>query len=133
MKDQVISLALAKKLKDLGVPQEASYWWVADVEDWTNAELVGDNWTDYSYRDCLKVAAFNVAELGEMLPRYVDIRGLMWPLEIVRTSIWRLYYGDWRGAAETAVILSAPTGASEAEARGLMLALLIEKDLMPHE
>ena len=67
LKNQVVSLELAKRLRELGVKQEGYFWWAcaknypANGNTWKLSEKMafyGDN-----------VAAFTVAELGGMLPR----------------------------------------------------------------
>lgn len=74
LEDQVVSLELAKKLKYLNVKQESQFWWIHS--DWFPAE--GDPYElqfkeDFPSvgRQSTDVAAFTVAELGEMLPPFV--------------------------------------------------------------
>lgn len=67
LENQVCSLELAKRLKELGVKQESLWWWECHYGSEPELRFVkkgkitetGDNWY-YS--------AFTVAELGEMLP-----------------------------------------------------------------
>lgn len=69
LSNQVVSLSLAQKLKQLGVKQESYFWWVRDMfEDKYNLE----NWRGQYAEDMVNkdtyVSAYSVAELGEMLP-----------------------------------------------------------------
>lgn len=80
LEKQVVSLELAKRLKELGVKQESLFWWV----EW--ARGYGKGHIDYKRNLCWelrrddqiinfenKFAAFTVAELGEMLPRRLEL------------------------------------------------------------
>ena len=70
IEDQVCSLELAKRLKELGMKQDGNYFW----------ESVGDgikSWHQLSLALICKyngteVAAFTVVELGEMLPGFTE-------------------------------------------------------------
>ena len=68
LEQQVVSLELAKKLKELGVKQESLFWWVNwQAERHPNGPL---SWhiENHPHDNCESIAAFTVAELGEMLP-----------------------------------------------------------------
>jgi len=71
LEDQVTSLELSKKLKELGVEQESLWCWVCKRgRKWTSEE---DHWflheteSSYNYKGNDKCSAFTVAELGEMI------------------------------------------------------------------
>jgi hypothetical protein len=76
LEDQVVSLELAKKLKEPGVKQESAFWW--------NLRFNSGEWHLDSYQIFTKsnaspcddsISAFTVAELGEILPKgYVSYR-----------------------------------------------------------
>lgn len=69
LKDQVVSLELAKRLKELGVKQESLFWWSwFDYAPKDKYELVNreDVNTDYPF-----YSAFTTSELGEMLPEAI--------------------------------------------------------------
>lgn len=58
--DQVCSLELSKRLKELGVKQESLFCWTTELDlEFLPTRLRNPN---------ICVAAFTVAELGEMLP-----------------------------------------------------------------
>ena len=63
LEDQVCSLELAKKLKELGVKQESIFWWIEFVNGW---ELRFATFKVPTLNDV--ISAFTVAELGEGLP-----------------------------------------------------------------
>jgi hypothetical protein len=73
LKDQVVSLDRAKRLKEMGVPQNAVYQWI--TFDGKAVELVRKldmPFSDY-YRQHFAqpiADAFTVAELGAMLPEF---------------------------------------------------------------
>jgi hypothetical protein len=74
LEQQVVSLELAKKLKELGVKQESLFWW-----EWYSRSPITEKPTEpgltygFSYGTnggC--ISAFTGAELGEMLPEVVQ-------------------------------------------------------------
>lgn len=89
LKNQVISLELAKRLKELNCKQESLWWWVRIEKDWflylyikgkDEETYFLDVNTDYKifqsnmhlYKYC---PAYQTRELGEMLPkRYFSTR-----------------------------------------------------------
>jgi len=64
IQDQVCSLELSNKLKELGVKQESLYCW---LEASDGARLMTNPAND-SYKFFEQSSAFTVAEIGEMLP-----------------------------------------------------------------
>ena len=108
LKDQVCSLELAKRLKELGVKQESEFIWA--LNEGGNYSLVfNDGSEDY-------VSAFNVAELGELLKK--SNHALPRPFEL-----WNY---EW-----TFNISGQPEGyGTEADARAQMLVRLIEKGMV---
>ncbi len=90
IEDQVVSLELAKKLKEIGVEQESLFYWASgsllffEEVDWSDADT-------YS--------AFTVAELMEKLPSFVRKPGYYsyskeYHLRIERTRN-RYYETNW--------------------------------------
>jgi hypothetical protein len=87
LEEQVVSLELAKKLKELGAKQDATWWWVFDNTH-TSSLRISDRdkshhswelkwrWWDPELFNALadedKVAAFSTAELGELLPTEIE-------------------------------------------------------------
>lgn len=72
LKKQVVPLELARRLKELGVPQTAEFSWFDTVDRDDTPRL---NWTDESRTDMgrlpweEKYSAFTSSEIGEMLPK----------------------------------------------------------------
>ena len=71
LKEQVVSLELAKKLKEIGVKQESLFWWdgYTNFEDEIKLEY---GKPDFVAGDAMFYSAFTVAELGEMLPEEIE-------------------------------------------------------------
>jgi len=67
LQDQVISLELAKQLKEEGVPQNSLFYWVEFFGERYQIEAVG---FANPNQDGIW-SAFTVAELGELLPKYL--------------------------------------------------------------
>jgi len=68
LEEQVVSLELAKRLKELGVKQESHFEWEYNPEkgrEWEHRLLQPH---DDRYKFHQHCAAFTVAELGELLP-----------------------------------------------------------------
>ena len=69
IEDQVVSLELAREMKELGAEQDSIFWWVKHFKSGTNRNI----WSLFYSRDendlvNKYISAFTVAELGEMLP-----------------------------------------------------------------
>lgn len=137
LEDQVVSLELAKQLKELGVKQESLFYWWKGVHKQDKFFLINpilDNRTPQSYQEgypkAQMTAAFTVAELGKMLPEWLSIDG---------TDVWiscstadrdieytvRYGYID-KGAF---LIKAGSIAYTEADARAKMLIYLLENNL----
>lgn len=111
LEKQVANLELSRRLKDLGVRQESLFYWLwkkYDEGEEGHFELV--NWCDGQRSP---VAAFTVAELGEMLPdRFrADKRD-----------------GKWWGTCEE--LLKPETANTETDVRAKMLVYLMENNFL---
>ena len=76
LENQVVSLELAKKLKELGVEQESLFYWHDNEIKTVTAVAYPPSGKEFyfdggSFENNLSVvySAYTVAELGEMLPR----------------------------------------------------------------
>lgn len=121
LEHQVVSLDLAKRLKELGVEQESLFVWLqrkpetADEEPQWYLKHNGDwpvGMKVYNY-----AFAFTVAELGEILPKYTASYQdrLDWCIDNAETD------------PSKAIALHAKT---EADARAQMLIYLLENNLI---
>ncbi len=119
LEDQVCSLDLAKKLKELGVKQESYFRWQPAVE----INGIVDEWTLDVSRFEPYCAAFTVAELGEMLPNGFSVKKML-----------GARFGDYYCYAK--IGKSAPfleSAHTEADARAKMFIYLIENQLLKVE
>ena len=108
LKQQIISLELAKKLKELGVLQKSLFQW--SMIPWEEV-----NWYITQEEPITGIAAFTVAELGEFLPEKVVFGNYQ-----KRTGgKWRMNFGDMEISGDT-----------EAEMKGKMLVYLLENKLI---
>lgn len=132
LEEQVCSLELAIKLKELGVPQDSLFWWYSTPENnGTITHQIHSQEDEHEYRDGVKVggnvcSAFTVAELGEMLPEYLSIGGEPYILQagknyFIGGVMW--YVGYMNKDAQYYNIINEKT---EAEARAKMLISLKE-------
>lgn len=110
IEDQVCSADLAKRLKGLGVKQESyfEYCYIIQKQSWELFVCDPDDKVNP------KLAAFTVAELGEMFPKYVGSG----------RKKYGFYCRDFSRPLETVVSLL------EAEARAKMLVYLIEQGIV---
>lgn len=108
LEQQVTSLEISKRLKELGVKQESLFAYQEQINGgFTLMQRVGDQ----SY------SAFTVAELGEMLP-WDDI------------SSTGKESGEWTIDASGIPLHKVITEDTEANARGKMLIYLLENKLI---
>jgi len=74
LEQQVCSLGLAKRLKELGVRQESLFYWYKGLrEPFADWHEQGHVYQDYPNPEIL-YSAFNTAELGDMLPAWIDTK-----------------------------------------------------------
>jgi hypothetical protein len=147
--DQVCSLELAIKLKELGVEQNGLWSWCKSIgppwntrpkDEW-DLQLDGPEENEPNSSECY--SAFTVAELGELLPQQLgwlitgdpSDRGKAFDLVIrnPRNCVdgWCIYYA-WRNLAthKSATIGLRIYDQKEVNARALMLIWILEKGLI---
>lgn len=114
IEEQVCSLELAKCLKELGVKQESHFYyeWYSD-----SAYSLGHLLIEDYAPGATMISAFNVSELGEMLPFFWDSG------KRIDDYICRVFE---KNVSDTI----ASFGSSEADARAKMLIYLIENGLI---
>lgn len=130
LEQQVTSLPIAKRLKELGMKQESLYvWtgcchtkWSVEAVDWHDSRE-GEWGNCHELKDQETYAAFTVAELGEMLPNYV-ITG---KLGAIQKWTGRKYSnGDVLSGKDIGDFYAD----TEADARGKMMVYLLENKLL---
>lgn len=104
LEDQVVSLPLAQRLKELGVNQESQFvWYYIDAPSGYAGPEIG--WTGYDLPSDASeiIAAFTVAELGEMLPATIEaeLDNVMtyFGLQIHKHSNWNTKYVGYKKTA----------------------------------
>lgn len=135
LKNQVVSLELSKRLKELGVPQESHFYWSKDFD--VNNEFTGeepvveeDRWLEYNEMEKAKVcSAFLVGELGEMIP--MELKNRNGKCDGGYFETYRMTFKKWiveycQGKKVVAHIM----GDTEADARAKMLIYLLENNLL---
>jgi hypothetical protein len=128
LEQQVVSLELSKKLKELGVKKESLWWWREYVIS-KGADVIA--WGEDSEDDgkVKLYSAFTVAELGEMLPAKIYIDGVKYALRFKKNRENKWYLKYWRKKS-TLCDYKADT---EANARAKALIWLIENGHDFHE
>lgn len=128
LEQQVTSLILSKKLKELGVKQESYFMWVGDGV-W-NPTDVSDYETLFTPSRTGWVSAFTVAELGEMLPKTIKKgRNEYWLRFEVQAfqDGWSCQYNSVLGLGRTLRFFETRT---IADAGAQMLIYLLENKLI---
>lgn len=138
LEQQVVSLELAKKLKELGVKQESHFQWEIYFY-FGKGRLI---WEDYhkgmpiydtaDVRQYYYYSAYTVAELGGMLPVRVDSDSFEGYLQSNKDRtisskkvFWNVYYRTVDG-----IYIHKVTADTEANARAKMLIYLLENKLI---
>ena len=164
LEKQVCSLELAKKLKELGVKQESLFYWnildgkpgINKYEVKNRKQFTEDGYPGNTmvYKNVESYSAFTVAELGEMLPRFIadadqplsGVKGKQYPLIIEcladdyssdnKINGWRIRYGDTKVKIDSEPKLNSAGiyyVGTEADARAKMLIYLLENKLISNE
>lgn len=130
LEDQVCSLELAKRLKELGVKQESLFKWIHDGNGFRVHSLMLEpypaNW--------IVADAFTVAELGEILPGF--IHGFLYGLKCWKTDFQECSYSINYKHTNTEVdpengwLIATIVEKTEANSRAKMLIHLIEKGIV---
>lgn len=146
LEQQVCSIELAKRLKELGIKQESLFYWLddRDCEDNTcedcklKTEIIFSPNIFHENAVTLRdyYSAFTVAELGEMLPSEIEYGASTFNLQFYKLNkIWDGQYFD----PDSSYILHGLVpgfvdyyifDTKEADARAKMLIYLIENKLM---
>lgn len=136
LEQQVCSLELAKKLKELGVKQESLFYWLDDrdctefeCEDCKYKTSILNNISGLENDNSL-YSAFTVAELGEMLPDKIkdEDNETCWFYHDKNNNCHRISYVH--ACEEACSPFLEVKGEIEANARAKMLIYLIENKLI---
>lgn len=133
LEEQVCSLELSKRLKELGVRQESAFIWYHPkrIDGSINR---GDYLLDKSSYPKLdeqdRLSAFSVAELGEMLPKAIINSRSEWFLRVNcdLTGFNYVYFRDYN--TEDLLCEKDIEADTEANARAKMLIHLIEEGIV---
>ena len=129
LEDQVTSLELSKRLKELGVNQESLFYWthlngedfLMIVKDFEGESIPKDRKDEFT-------SAFTVAELGEMLPDNEKYRDEYWQLTM---SKWPSGYSvDYMNDFHRTLDCGQPKDEFLANALAKMLIYLLEQSLI---
>lgn len=121
IEDQLVSLEIAKKLKELGVKQESYFYFHTCYKQEKYDDIWSEDYHDEvtgEYGDCHKllkshsISAFSVAELGDILPAWVQTKRLYDIFELGTLNwinkceySWNCLVGDKKEADARAKIL----------------------------
>lgn len=127
LKNQVCSLELAKRLKELGVKQESIFWYTCFRNGTADISFQYDS----KYIPPSHYAAFTVAELGEILPDHIIYKnpfGIPQEYYLKQSKKDNEYkiYIEFLDEDGVAIFFSE----NEANARAKMLIYLLENKLM---
>lgn len=134
LEQQVCSLDLAKRLKELGVKQESYVYWIMN---WDSDYPEEGHWWSLAQKHELitgreQYSAFTVAELGEMLPYSGDVSyptGYLHTVKIDQNN-YRSCYANGAGVMGYKGELLQQVANTEANARAKMLIYLLENKLI---
>ena len=133
IKEQVIGIELAIKLKRLGTgaKQESYFVWHNSYFVWYKGELMPRKDLPSSADENDIFAAFTSQELGWMLPKVAECEGLKLYLgtdKDASDSEWAVWYENSDGTQWKDCYAST---SSEAYSRGYVLAILLENSVVP--
>lgn len=144
LKDQVTSLEISKRLKELGVKQDGAFSWVKRFDTEAKAERIF-LWQTIPNPYLEDFSAFTVSELGEMLPSHIIIKQpvivsaeedeeqeFWYWLSVDKSDdgLWFVNYGDNEEIAPCFKDWDDIQATTEADARGKMLIHLLENGLL---
>lgn len=136
LEQQVTSLEISKRLKELGVKQESYFWWELQHENVLStgsilrlpSKIVDIHYYNGTSPKTGFISAFTVAELGEMFPKWVSSWCDVENYEENGEKYGRTYVcgreQEMKKGEQFFVDLT------EADARGKMLVYLLENNLI---
>lgn len=133
LENQVTSLEISKRLKELGVKQESLFSrYLYPVQDDGNATEYLVLTSKKRNRECNdKVSAFTVAELGEMLPAKINGFDIRYEKIVTEHGFYRWSVTYWEiGREDEQRFEGRYSDIGEADARGKMFIYLLENKLI---
>lgn len=127
LKDQVCSLDLSKRLKELGVKPDSLFYWLRMAHK--NHYSISYLAKSFKDKDSLVkeiCSAFTVAELGKILPKGIPNKKIKWKEVFLRCEPANKL-GNWLISYGNDILVEENT---EANARAKMLIYLIENKLL---
>lgn len=125
LEQQVTSLELAKRLKELGVTQESVFHYILTKRGLQLRYALTKKQKHQMVLSGVDIwSAFTVAELGEMLPIWVGSDYLEMYKNEDPNGRWQVRYG------EVNYVFKSFSEATEADARAKMLIYLLENELI---
>ena len=128
LENQVCSLELAKKLRELGVPQESLWYWKNYCEEWfqpmCSFAIRRGKYDNFIPEKAEEYAAFTVAELGEIMKH----SGMGTSAFSGMSKKWWVTGGKWNVEKQRYEMVMTAT--DEADTRAKMLIYLIENGFM---
>jgi hypothetical protein len=125
LEQQVTSLELSKRLKELGVKQASLFWYWGTKEEFETGKGFAGPLME-KHRSLENLSAYTVAELGEMLPKNFPSYRCDWGMSSEPLKNYMCWRADGLDTREY-------FGTTEAEARGRMLEYLIKNGLLTSE
>lgn len=132
LKEQVVSLELSNRLKELNCKQESLHWWYK-IPKLSKDYYLGSEKTAELYWE--NISAFTTSELGEMLPYRLRLEDAdYWLYQSKGKEHWDIRYCRFlEGRRQPLGMMNKGIfqGDTEANARASMLCYLIENKLLP--
>lgn len=128
LEDQVCSIESARRLKELGVPQDSLFYWCFSQKDADYCVCYAYDSGKYPLKD-INCSAFTAGELGELLPKII-VKSVTYGIEYctrLSDGPFGVFYASCSGAYGN---LCWIVGKTEAEARAKCLIYLLENKLM---
>ena len=139
--NKVTSLKLSKKIHDKAKEKgfelpESNWYWGSDKKlyyrfdksmiDFDQQILIKKSYFNDDFEWC---QAYDIAELGEMLPSEIAVKELICKINIEKTNHWTVRYGIY-AFGQLLKTIHCEGADTEAEARGLMYFYLLDNNLL---
>jgi|SRR5690606_23506098 len=133
IEQQVVSLELAKRLKELGVKQESLFVWEFYDDKCYGVKFIPYPILPAEFYAAKLYSAFTVAELGEMLPFKFEIENNSSPFYLEIRKYGELFFIQYCDSDDPWYKPIEVSNSTEANARAEMLIWLIENGLIKNE